>query len=145
MADTKMTREAREAFLEDLHVGVLSIPNGEAAPLTAPVWYDYRAGGDLWFLTGKTSQKGKLLKVGVPVTIVAQSEQMPYAYVSVEGSVSAIRACDKEADTRPMARRYLGEQMGDMYTENDDASTSVHVSVTPTRWLTVDYSRTQLG
>ena len=38
MADTRMTQEEREAFLADLHVGVLAIP-ADGAPLTAPIWY----------------------------------------------------------------------------------------------------------
>lgn len=145
MSETKMTQAEREAFLEALHVGVLAIPNGDGAPLTAPIWYDYRAGGDLWFLTGAQSQKGRLLQEGVKVTLVAQREEMPYAYVSVEGTVSAIRPCDKEADTRPMAHRYLGSEMGDAYTESGGGNDSVHISVTPTRWLTVDYSKTTLA
>jgi hypothetical protein len=34
MADTRMAREEREAFLTDLHVGVLSIPRSVGPPLT---------------------------------------------------------------------------------------------------------------
>lgn len=141
MADTRMSKSERETFLADLHVGVLSIPNPKGPPLTAPVWYDYQAGGDYWLLTGGESQKGKLLAVGTRVTLVAQREALPYAYVSVEGTVSEVRDCEIEADTRPMARRYLGEAMGDAYTEANRSDSSVRVSVTPTRWLTVDYGK----
>lgn len=141
MADTRMSKSERETFLADLHVGVLSIPNPKGPPLTAPVWYDYQAGGDYWLLTGGESQKGKLLAVGTRVTLVAQREALPYAYVSVEGTVTEVRDCEVEADTRPMARRYLGEEMGDAYTEANRGDSSVRVSVTPTRWLTVDYSK----
>ncbi|MGI9325422.1 MAG: pyridoxamine 5'-phosphate oxidase family protein [Pseudomonadales bacterium] len=140
MADTRMSRTEREQFLADLHVGVLSIPNGDGPPLTAPVWYDYEPGGDYWVLTGRDSQKGKLLQEGSQVTLVAQQETLPYAYVSVEGTVTGIRDCDKDQDTRPMARRYLGEDMGNAYTEANEGD-SVHVRVRPNRWLTVDYGK----
>ena len=142
MSDTRMSKSERETFLADLHVGVLSIPNPKGPPLTAPVWYDYAAGGDFWLLTGPNSQKGRLLAVGTKVTLVAQREALPYAYVSVEGTVSEIRDCDLEADTRPMARRYLGTEMGDGYVQANQGNHSVRVSVTTDRWLTVDYGKT---
>ena len=59
MANTTMTRAEREAFLAGLHVGVLSIPS-DGAPLSAPIWYDYEPGGDIWVLTGPESKKGRL-------------------------------------------------------------------------------------
>ena len=137
MSDTRMTTEEREAFLADLHVGVLSIPR--AAP-EAPVWYGYEPGGDIVVLTGPDSRKGRLLAEGVAVTLVAQQEAVPYAYVSVEGVVTSIRPAD-DADTRTMARRYLGSDAGDAYTDATAASPSVHVGIRPQRWLTVDYSK----
>ena len=42
----KMTAAEREAFLADLHVGVLSIAREGRAPLSAPIWYDYEPGGE---------------------------------------------------------------------------------------------------
>lgn len=141
MSDTRMTTEEREAFLAGLHVGVLSIPRpAPEAPLSAPVWYAYAPGGDIVVLTGPDSRKGRLLAEGVAVTLVAQQEAVPYAYVSVEGVVTSIRPAD-DADTRAMARRYLGNDTGDAYADATAASTSVHVSIRPQRWLTVDYGK----
>lgn len=141
MADTRMSREEREAFLADLHVGVLAIPRPSGAPLTAPIWYDYSPGGEIRILTGPESMKGRLLEEGLEVTLVAQNETPPYAYVSVEGTVTAIRPADDTADARPMARRYLGEQMGDAYSDANAGRESVLVSIRPGRWLTVDYAK----
>ena len=56
MAQTRMTKAERESFLADLHVGILAIPS-DGAPLTAPIWYDYEPGGDIWVLTGPNSKK----------------------------------------------------------------------------------------
>jgi nitroimidazol reductase NimA-like FMN-containing flavoprotein (pyridoxamine 5'-phosphate oxidase superfamily) len=36
-----MSKEQREAFLADLHVGVISIERADAAPLSVPIWYRY--------------------------------------------------------------------------------------------------------
>ena len=44
----KMTKPEREAFLADLHVGVISIAEKDRGPLTAPIWYGYEPGGELW-------------------------------------------------------------------------------------------------
>ena len=40
-----MTKEEREAFLADLHVGVFSVVAEGATPITAPIWYSYEPGG----------------------------------------------------------------------------------------------------
>ena len=36
-----MTKAEREAFLADVHVGVVSIPEPGGAPVTVPIWYRY--------------------------------------------------------------------------------------------------------
>jgi len=141
MADTRMSQTERETFLADLHVGVLSIPRPAGAPLSAPVWYGYEPGADLWVLTGPQSRKGKLLEVGTEVSLVAQQEALPYAYVTVEGEVTEIRPASKDTDSLPMARRYLGAEMGDAYTETNKDAVSVYVRIEPRRWLTVDYAK----
>jgi PPOX class probable F420-dependent enzyme len=141
MADTRMSREEREAFLAELHVGVLAIPRPSGPPLTAPIWYDYVPGGEIRILTGPESMKGRLLEERLEVTLVAQNETPPYAYVSVEGTVTGIRPADEATDARPMARRYLGEQMGDAYSDANAGRESVLVSIRPDRWLTVDYGK----
>lgn len=141
MGDTRMTEAERQAFLADLHVGVLSIARAAPrAPLAAPVWYQYSPGGDIVILTGPDSLKGRLLAEGTSVSLVAQTETPPYAYVSVEGTVTSIRPAD-EADNRPMAKRYLGEEMGEAYTIATAATASVRVAIRPDRWLTVDYAK----
>jgi PPOX class probable F420-dependent enzyme len=139
MADNRMTQAEREAFLADLHVGVLSIPS-DGSPLTAPIWYDYEPGSDIWILTGPDSRKGKLLREGTRVTLVAQQEAMPYAYVSIEGTVTGI-APEGEGDTLHMATRYLGEAMGRDYAQANAETASVRVTIRPDRWLTVDYAK----
>ena len=143
MENTRMSREEREMFLEDVHVGVLSIPRKEgSAPLTVPVWYDYSPGGEVWLITGQHSLKGKLLEVGTPVALVVQTEVTPYKYVSVEGSVRTIETTSNESDLKSMAIRYLGEQKGIAYAEGSNEVASIRVSIQPERWTTVDYAKT---
>jgi nitroimidazol reductase NimA-like FMN-containing flavoprotein (pyridoxamine 5'-phosphate oxidase superfamily) len=141
-----MTREEREAFLADVHVGVLCIEVPGEAPLSAPVWYDYAPDVGLWFVTQESSRKGRALKAAGRCTLVAQSEVAPnYKYVSVTGPVVDVRPSDDEKHRRPMARRYLGKELGDRYVASVSGEGDVLFSMRPERWLTVDYTKSGLA
>ena len=142
---TTMTQAEKETFLADVHVGVLSISQGNGSgaapgPLTVPVWYDYEPGGVLWLITGAGSRKGRLLQEGKRVSLCAQTETAPYQYVYVEGPVTSI---EPPGDAiRPMAIRYLGEAMGNQYADaSGDGGDSVLVKMQPENWLAVDYNK----
>src|SRR5262245_501962 len=141
----RMTKAEREAFLADLHVGIISIAEDGRGPLTVPIWYSYEPGGEIHILTDKNSRKGQLLQRHRRFTLCVQTESLPYKYVSVEGEITAIEKSDVDRDARPMARRYLGADLGDQYIETtrEDraAGDSVLVRMKPTRWLTVDYAK----
>ena len=137
---TAMTKEKKQDFLAGLHVGVLSLNDNSKGPLTAPIWYDYEPGEELWFITGPNSLKGKLLEAGVRLSLVAQSEEPPYKYVSVEGPVVSIDE-STEDDLLAMAVRYLGEDGGKQYAANSNTSGGIVVRVKPERWLSVDYGK----
>jgi len=139
-----MTRAQREQFLAGLHVGVLAIPDGARGPLTAPIWYGYEPGGEVWVVTGEGSRKGKLLRPGVRVSLVAQNEASPYMYVSVEGPVTTVAPVRDPEAVRSLARRYLGAKGGDAYVaatwQGYEKDPNVLVRIHPERWLTVDYT-----
>jgi nitroimidazol reductase NimA-like FMN-containing flavoprotein (pyridoxamine 5'-phosphate oxidase superfamily) len=137
-----MTKQERERFLADLHVGVISIPEEGRGPLTVPIWYSYEPGGELQVVTARTSRKTRLLQRAGRFSLCAQTETPPYKYVSVEGPVVAIEPADLERDRRPLARRYFGVERGDRYIESTrDLVGSVVVRMWPERWLTVDYAQ----
>jgi nitroimidazol reductase NimA-like FMN-containing flavoprotein (pyridoxamine 5'-phosphate oxidase superfamily) len=69
-----MTKQEREAFLADVHVGVISIPEPGRGPLTVPVWYAYDRGGELRVVTARTSRKGQLLARADRFSLCAQTE-----------------------------------------------------------------------
>jgi nitroimidazol reductase NimA-like FMN-containing flavoprotein (pyridoxamine 5'-phosphate oxidase superfamily) len=145
MSSYRMTEQERQAFLAGVHVGVLALDQPGRGPLTAPIWYGYEPGGEIWFVTERDSRKGKLLATGARVSLCAQTERAPYQYVSVEGPVTGIGQADVERDTRPLAHRYLGVERGDRYVETTGGAEghagSIRVSVRPERWLTVDYGK----
>jgi Pyridoxamine 5'-phosphate oxidase len=140
-----MTPKEREAFLADVHVGVIAVAEEGRGPLTVPVWYSYEPGGEIRLVTGRTSRKGRLLERARRFSLCAQTETPPYKYVSVEGPIIAIEAANLERDLRPLARRYLGGPMGDQYVESTQSEhgDNVLVRMRPERWLTVDFAKEQ--
>ena len=142
---TTMTSEEREAFLAEVRVGVLSLNHEGRGPLTVPVWYAYKPGGDVQFVTERTSRKGKLLEEGRRISLCVQNEAPPYKYASVEGPIIRIERSDEERHERPLAHRYLGREAGDRYmesaAEDRDDDTSILIHMRPERWLTADYSK----
>ncbi len=136
-----MTREEREAFLADVHVGVIGIEREGAAPLAVPIWYDYAPERGVWILTDPDSRKGRALAAAGRFSLCAQVETPPaYKYVSVSGPVVAQHPADLEADRRPMAHRYFGKELGDLYLASSPDSSHVYV-MRPERWWTVDYAK----
>jgi nitroimidazol reductase NimA-like FMN-containing flavoprotein (pyridoxamine 5'-phosphate oxidase superfamily) len=137
-----MTRAEREAFLADVHVGIIGIEDAESPPLCVPIWYDFDPGIGVWVITDPDSQKGRALRAAGRFSICAQSEEPPiYRYVSVSGPVVEVREADLERDTRPMARRYFGEQLGDQYVESSGGGGGQVFVMRPERWRTVDYAK----
>jgi hypothetical protein len=138
MADTDMTSAEAEAFLGDLHVGILSIARDSKGPLALPIWYQYVDGEVLISMSG-TSVKAILLRRHGRATLTAQNETPPYQYVSVEGPVTV---SGEDFDVLEMATRYLGEEFGRWYADNNPASDdSVVARLRPERWLTCDYGK----
>src|SRR5262249_15120869 len=137
-----MTKEEREAFLADVHVGIISVAEDGRGPLTVPIWYVYEPGGEVRIVTGRMSRKGRLLERAGRFSLCAQTETAPYRYVSVEGPIVAFETADLERDLRPLAHRYLGTAMGDRYVRSVQGGLDdVLIRMRPERWLTVDYAK----
>jgi hypothetical protein len=137
-----MSESEQQAFLADLHVGVISVERADGPPLTVPIWYGYEPGGLVWILTGPDSVKGRLLDAAGRFSLCAQTEEPPfYKYVSVEGPIVDVGPADLEADRRPLARRYFGEELGDLYVAGSEGDGSRKYSMRPERWWSVDYAK----
>ncbi len=137
-----MSAGEREQFLAGLHVGVLSVAAGDGrGPLAVPVWYDYRPGGQVSVITGRSSRKGRAIRAAGRMTLCAQDEAPPYRYVTVEGPV-VIEELDLD-ERLAMARRYLGPEGGDQYVaSNPDPDREMTMfRMSPEHWLSVDFGK----
>ena len=136
-----MTASEREAFLADLHVGVLSVARDDGGPpLAAPIWYSYEPGGDIVIVSGRDHEKTRLAAAFGTASLCAQTESMPYAFVTVSGPVTVADDATRELRLA-MATRYLGDEMGAMYVEATDGEDAVTLRITPERWRTTDYAK----
>jgi PPOX class probable F420-dependent enzyme len=137
-----MSEPEREHFLEQPHVGVLSVTAGDGrAPLAVPVWYHYQPGGPVSVITGHDSRKGAAIRAAGRISLCAQDENVPYRYVSVEGPVT-IEDLDP-GERLAMARRYLGVPGGDNYVASnpDPSGENMMVRMRPEHWLSADYGK----
>jgi PPOX class probable F420-dependent enzyme len=142
MAAISMSKREREEFLAAVHVGVLAVAREDGPPLVTPVWYRYASGGDIEFTTARDSEKARLLAASGRASLCAQSEALPYAYVTVDGPVETV---DANRDAREdIAVRYLGEELGAAYLSSTGKVDNVMVRLRPERWRTVDYAKLDL-
>ncbi|MFJ4183906.1 pyridoxamine 5'-phosphate oxidase family protein [Kitasatospora sp. NPDC089509] len=140
-----MSPRARELFLAERRVGVLSVADpreGDRAPLSVPVWYDYRPGGEILVQTGRETVKGRLLRAAGRFSLCVQDERRPYRYVSVEGPVATIEDPVPPAVREAMAHRYLDpdEARGYLDTTADQLKDDILFRLRPQRWRTADFA-----
>jgi PPOX class probable F420-dependent enzyme len=142
MGALTMTKQEREDFLADTHIGVIAVGGGDGAPVVTPIWYSYEPGGDVVVTTDTTAAKTEALRRAGRATFCVQTETPPYTYVVVEGPVAISDGVDSDW-RRGVARRYLGDEMGDAYIESNrgEEATAVTVRLTPERWRTTDYNK----
>ena len=137
-----MTREQRDAFLAEPRVGVLAVddPAGGRAPLTIPIWFEYRPDVGVTIVTSPESRKGRAIEQAGRYSLAAQDEVELYRYVSVEGPVVSAERPDADL-LRRMAVHYLGEKGGNAYAEatveRDTTSARAYV-MRPEHWNTAD-------
>lgn len=136
----KMSSDEREAFIAELHVGVIAVERPDRAPLSVPIWYAYEPGGEVLIWTETGSVKEKLIRAAGRFSLTAQVEQPPYKYVTAEGSVIGIERATIDT-ARLIAVRYLGEEEGSAFAEQHLTSNSILIRMRPERWLSTDYSK----
>ena len=139
----KMSKDEREQFLADVHVGVFTVADDGRGPLAVPVWYLYEAGGEIAIWTGKDSRKARLLEMAGRFSFCVQEEKPPYKYVSVEGPLTAVEPATIEGLVRPLATRYLGPEEAEAYLQElgaEGVAGDIMIRMKPERWYSLDFS-----
>jgi hypothetical protein len=132
--------DAREQFLAEPHVAALSVAAGPTrGPLTVPIWYQYRPGGEAWVLTPARSRKAELIEAAGRFTLMVQRIEPTVRYVSVEGPVPQM-VVGSDEHLEEISRRYLPPEAALAYAEFARANLGeqVAISLRPERWLSAD-------
>ena len=139
MTALTMSQTEREEFLAKVHVGVLAMESADGPPVVTPVWYLYEVGGDVLISTDTSTKKFTLLRAAGRATLCAQREELPYAYVTVDGPVT-IEPSTEEFRLE-MALRYVDEGFAKGYVESTAGEDHVMIRLAPRRWHTTDYGK----
>ncbi len=131
-----MTKAEREAFLADVHVGVLAVDEPGRGPLSLPIWY-LVDGDEIVISMSADSLKARLLGAAGRATMTIQTEEPPYKYASIEGPVRIVPTAH---DPLEMASRYLGPELGQWYVDNAPQG-DVNARLRPERWRTHDFAK----
>ncbi|TWF90664.1 pyridoxamine 5'-phosphate oxidase family protein [Streptomyces brevispora] len=136
-----LTREEREQFLAEPHVAALAVNVAERdrSPLTVPIWYQYRPGGDIWIMTGPNSRKGKSIAEAGRFCLMVDRVSPTVRYVSVEGPVISTVPATRERLVE-MSSRYLSAEKVDGYVDFalKEHGEQVIIHMRPQRWLSSD-------
>jgi hypothetical protein len=141
----KLSQKEREQFLAQPHVGVLSvISDDDRPPSTLPTWYAYHPGGNIAVMVRQGKRKSRLIRRAGTLSFSVQQPEVPYKYVTVEGTV-----VKQERPTRKelisIGVRYLPADAVDPWAEwelggGNGAGEPEYIEIRPDRWLTADFS-----
>jgi PPOX class probable F420-dependent enzyme len=134
----QMTQDEIRAFLlEGTRTAALATVRADGRPHVAPVWFTLD-GDDLLFNTGEDTVKGANLRRDERVALMVDDEEPPFAFVSIEGSVSLSDDLDTMRfwATR-IAARYMGEDQADAYGRRNAVPGELLVRVRPTKIVAV--------
>ena len=136
-----MDLDAAQSVLAAPRIGMLAVARRSGPPIASPIWYSYEPGGDVVFTIGRNSAKAKALRTAGVASLCAQNEELPYAFVTVDGPVVVDDTTDDEGLRTRIAVRYLGDELGARYIESTKGGDPVLARLTPEHWRSNDYSR----
>lgn len=133
-----MTRDQRETFLADVHVGVLGVARPDGPPSLTPVWYRY-VDGVVEIATSSDTAKLDLIRASGVASLCAQFEGTPPAFVTVEGAAAVSPI--PEGVVEAIAARYLGAEAAAVYAAGPGQRDDTLITLRVERWRTGDFSK----
>jgi len=95
--------------------GKLATVRADGSPHVAPIWFILHQ-DDLVFMTGAETVKGKNMLRDPRVVLLVEDERPPFAFATVEGTVSISRNLDEMLPLSiAIARRYMGDELAEQY------------------------------
>lgn len=134
-----MTRQEALDFLSDgTRTGKIATVREDGSPHVVPIWFIID-NGDIVFTTWHESVKLRNLATNSRAALVADLEEPPYAYVSVEGRVTISDDLHelKSYATR-IGGRYMGEDRAEEFGERNGVPGEVVVRIRIDRVIAKD-------
>lgn len=138
MSALSMSEQEREAFLADVHVGVLGVARADGPPSLTPVWYRY-ADGVVEVMTSSSSAKLDLIRAAGEVSFCVQREAPTPACVTVEGGATIGPSTPQVV--LAIASRYLGPERGAKFAAGPAQQDDTLITLRVQRWRTADFSK----
>ncbi len=126
--------EELDAFLRfGTRTGKLATVRADGSPHVAPIWF-ILDGGDLVFMTGEGTAKGKALLRDPRVALSVDDENPPFGFAIIEGTVTISRDL---AQMLPLsieiARRYMGDDKAEEYGRRNAVEGELLLRLHPTK------------
>lgn len=129
-------------FLAQPLLARLSTLNHDGTIHTIPIWYQFRD-GKIYLSTQTVTQKVKNIAREPQVTVLVDTNTMPYKGVMVYG-VARLDFDDAVSKRVSIFQRYIGSH-GDDYAQKLAAKWEpVIIEITPTRIISFDYTKASL-
>jgi PPOX class probable F420-dependent enzyme len=133
-----LTPEDLAGLLEQPRLAVLATHYPDGTTLLSPVWHEWRDGG-FTILVGSNDVKARHIRRDPRVSVVVADDVPPYVGIEVRGRAE-LRPAEDLVVLRRIAIRYLGEALGNAYTDASDASTQAVMRISPTVVRTWDFA-----
>ncbi len=131
----RMGEEKYKRFMmEGTRTAMLATVRKDGRPHVAPIWF-VLDGGDIVFNTGRDTVKGHAIRRDGRVALSVDDPTPPYAFVSIEGSVTYQDCADIPEEglkwgTR-IAARYVGEERAEAFGRRNAVPGELLVRLTP--------------
>ena len=105
-----MSDGAREAFLAETRLGVLSTLRDDGAPISVPVWFEWDGSRARMFTTASSGKVERLARDARASLLVAARIDEPEAWVAIDGTI----------EVREEGAAELAERLAERYWDLDD-------------------------
>lgn len=135
----KLTDDEAYAFLAaGTRTGKLATTRADGRPHVAPIWFVVDD-GDLIFMTGAETVKGRSLQRDPRASLVVDLEQEPYAFVMVEGTVTLHRDLTTMLPLSiAIGERYMGPERGEEFGRRNAVEGELLVRLHPNKIVAID-------
>jgi PPOX class probable F420-dependent enzyme len=130
--------QALEFLATGTRTGKVATTRADGRPHVAPIWFVVDA-GDLVFMTGADTLKGKTLLRDPRAALVVDLEEPPYAFVLVEGSVTLSTDLEEMLPLSiAIARRYVDAARAEDFGRRNAVEGELLVRLHPDKIVAVD-------